>query len=325
MMPDSTVREAVQRYLTAARRGVAWLLAQQQEDGSIGSPDLHADVYHKAGYAFGITGHPDAAYRLYDWIVRHDLQPDGALRHHDPGLALYKTNWTLQGALRMARFDLAKPVMRYVLTRQAPCGGFFQNATEERFIEPVCTAWAGVSAIYNGERDAAAAVVGCFASMLEQQPDADRFYYRMTPSGELITEGELAACLEAAKTRQAYYCPGIALLFLVRQHLATGDPAVLALAQRLFDATLRLGEDGYRYVTAAKGGVAAAILQAVTGDARALAAATSLGDYLAAEQTDEGWWANPYDQGLITRLDHTAEFICFLSETAANLAGAAAR
>lgn len=318
---NATIAAATERYLAAAHRGVAWLLARQHDDGSVGPPEVEADVYHKAGYAFAVTGHIDAAHRLYDWIRRHDLQPGGALRHYDQGLALYKTNWILQGAHRLARFDLSAPVSAYVATRQAPCGGFFQNEQELGYIEPVCTAWAAVSMLYTGRLDAALQAADCLAAMLDQQPNPRRFYYRMTPDGRLIVDGPLTAFVDGERPQQAYYCPGIALLFAARLHLATGRPEHLSLAQAIFEATLRLHDDAYRYTTAAKGGVGTAILYGLTGDPRALDAALSLADYLVDEQSAEGWWANPHADNLIIRLDHTAEFIVFLSEIAGNLAG----
>ncbi len=322
-MGCSRVAEAVDRYLVAAQRGSRWLVTQQQADGSMGPPDLRADVFHKAGYALAAAGRIDAAHRLLDWVKAHATTAGGGLLLNDPGLALYKVSWTCQSAHRLARFDLSWPIMSYLTTLQAPCGGFFQNADENRYVEPVCTAWCGVTALYHGRLSVAERAAMCLASMLAQQREPRRFYYRLTPDGKLLTRGELAACCDGAQLRQAYYCPGIAMLFMARLYLATGQSAYLDTALGLFEATLRLAGDAYEYVTAAKGGVATAILYRLTGDERLLKAALSLGDYLVREQTAEGWWANPYDDGLVVRLDHTAEFIVFLSEIAGNLAGAA--
>ena len=312
---------AIQQYIEAARRGAAWLASQQHDDGSIGPPEVEADVYHKAPYAFALTGRVIEAHRLLDWIKANDLRPNGMLRHFDPGLALYKTNWICQGAHRLARFDVSRPVMFYVLTRQAPCGGFFQNAKEQTFVEPVCIAWGGMSALYLRHMDAARNAAQCLSQMVSQQPDSSRFYYRMRPDGELITDGPGAAYLDMALPAQPYYCLGIAMLFLARLHLATSDATHLDGAQRLFDLTLSCADDAYSYTTAAKSAVGAAILYTVTGDGRARNAAHELAEYLVREQSPEGWWCKPTADSLVVRLDHTAEFVAFLSEIAANLSG----
>src|SRR5438128_1639719 len=135
----------VQQYLNAARRGAEWLISQQNPDGSFVRPDLQADVYHKAPYALALSGHPIEANRLLEWIKANDLGADGELRHFDASLALYKSNWICQGAHRLARFDISYPAMRAIRRCQAPCGGFFQVAAGNDYVEAVCTASAGMS------------------------------------------------------------------------------------------------------------------------------------------------------------------------------------
>jgi len=311
-------------YVNAANRGADWLLSQQNADGSFVREDLQADCYHKAILACGMTSHPIAANRLLNWVKAHDLQPDGRLRHFDLGLALYKTSWACQGAHRLGRLDISRPVMAYILSCQAPCGGFYQVVEGNAYIEPVCSAWAAMAATYVGYMEAAERAAKCLLSMVEQQPDPARFYYWMSPEGRLVTEQQpingAAPFVDAAKTQQAYYCPGISCLCLARLHIATGTPAYLEGAQRLFEISLGFAEDRYSYPTAGKSAVGAATLYLLAGDTRARDAALEFGDYLLAQQSPEGWWANPHDQGLLPRLDHTAEFIIWLSEIAGALA-----
>jgi hypothetical protein len=151
----------------------------------------------------------------------------------------------------------------------------------------------------------------------------------MTPDGRLVTPERAldgnAPCVDATQTQQAYYCPGIACLFLARLFLATGAPVYLAGAQRLFEISLGFAEDRYAYPTAGKSAVGAATLYTITDDGRAGQAASEFAEYLVGQQDAEGWWANPHDQGLLTRLDHTAEFVIWLSEIAALLGEKGAR
>ncbi|MBM3477096.1 MAG: hypothetical protein FJX75_27835 [Armatimonadetes bacterium] len=312
-------------YVNAANRGVEWLLSQQNADGSFIREDLQADCYHKAIAACALTGHPIAANRLLNWIKANDLQPDGRLRHFDAGLALYKTAWVCQGAHRLGRLDISRPVLGYILRCQAPCGGFYQLVEGNPYVEPVCTSWAAVAAIHGGAIEAAERAAECMIAMVDQQPDPSRFYFWMSPEGQLATEESpvagAAPSVDATKTQQAYYCPGIACLFLAKLHMATGNAAYLEGAQRLFEISLGFAEDRYSYPTAGKSAVGAATLYLLTGDERAKAAACEFADYLLEQQNPEGWWANPHNQELLTRLDHTAEFIIWLSEIAGALAG----
>ena len=309
---------AIQDVQNAARKAANWLLTQQNADGSFVGPDVQADVYHKAVLALSVTGNAIESNRLLNWIKQNDLMEGGRLRHFNDGLALYKTNWICQGAHRAGRFDISRPVMEYVLSCQAPCGGFYQTIELTEFIEPVCTAWAGVSAIYTGHMAAAERTAECLSHMAADQPDETRFYFHMSPDGDIIT-GDGAPFVDATQPQQAYYCPGIAALFLTRLHLATGAQKHLDAALQLFEFTLRCAEDAYAYPTAGKSAVAAAILYSLTGDERANAAARSMGSYLVREQYEAGWWRNPHADGQIIRLDHTAEFIVFLTDVAAIL------
>lgn len=307
-------------YHDAAQRGAEWLLGQQNPDGSYVTPALQADVYHKAVLAVALRGFHDQAQRLLNWIKATDMQATGRLRHFHDGLALYKTAWVCQGAHRLGRFDISLPVMSHILRCQAPCGGFFQTPEADQFVEPVCSAWAGVAALYAGRLDEAGRAAECMARMVAAQVDPARFYYRMTPGGDLITEGD-APFVDTAKTQQAYYCPGIAAQFLLRFHLATGEAQALGVAQDLFDFSLRCAADRYSYPTAGKSAVAAALLHLVTGDPRARDAACEFSDYMLAEQREEGWWCNPHDDGIIVRLDHTAEMVIWLTDIAGILGG----
>jgi len=314
------MQESTRSYLKAARRGAEWLLTRQNTDGSFVQPDMQADVYHKAALALAVSGHAAEAQRLLNWIKANDLQPDGRLRRFDDGLALYKTSWICQGAHRLGRFDLSLPVMDYILSCQAPCGGFYQTRELTEFVEPVCTAWAGVCAIYAGHMDAARQTAECLARMVVEQPDPMRFYVRMTPDGELIT-AEGAPFVDAHATQQAYYCPGIAHQFFMRLHMATGSAAYLRLAGDLFEFSLRCADDRYAFPTAGKSAVAAALQYMATGDARARDAAREFADYELSQQDDDGWWANPNGDNTIIRLDHTAEFVVWLTDIAGILGG----
>jgi hypothetical protein len=302
----------VQQYRLAVQRAVAWYLTQQSSDGSFIRPEIQADVYHKGAFALGITGHIAEAMRLLDWVKVNDLSPDGRPRHFDAGLALYKTSWLCQGAHRLARFDISGPVLSYILRCQAPCGGFFQVVEGNEYVEPVCTSWAGMSAVYLGELGAARRAADCLISMADQQRDDDRFYFWMSPDGRVLTDE--APFIDATQPRQAYYCSGIIHLFLARLYLATGEDRFLRGAQKVFEFSLRCAEDAYAYPPSGKSAVGAAVLYTITGDERARDAALRFGDYLVQEQSAEGWWRNPAADDMIVRLDHTAEFIVWLNE-----------
>jgi hypothetical protein len=107
----------------------------------------------------------------------------------------------------------------------------------------------------------------------------------------------------------------------MRLYLATGDAAYLKLGEDLFEFSLRCAEDRYAFPTAGKSAVAAALQFMVTGDVRARDAACTFVDYELGKQGAEGWWANPNGDNTIIRLDHTAEFVVWLTDIAGILGG----
>lgn len=306
-------------YQRAAHKGANWLLTQLQPDGCFIRPGLKADVYHKAVTAFTLTGHAREAFGIVDWAKKHDLQRDGELRHYNLQYALYKSSWLVQGAHRIGRFDLSVPAMKNILRWQTPCGGFYEAPRDTRCVETVCASWAGTAAIYLGHIEAARRVGDCLIRLLDQQPDENKLYCLLTPRGKLITKGDGIVCLDARQKNQRYYYPGLMMLFLARLYLATSEKKYLRAAQALFDFNWRSASDAFANTMSGKTAVASAILYTVTRDRRALIAARRQADFLVAQQNPRGWWRNPLENDLITHLDHTAEFVVFLTEIAAIL------
>jgi hypothetical protein len=324
-MTREDIRRKLDSYRDAARRGVAWLIPRQNPDGSFIREDLQADVYHKGTYALSIAGHALEAHRLVNWIRAEGLGADGRPRHFDPGLALYKTSWILQGAHRLGRFDLSYPVMGYILRCQAPGGGFYQVAEGNEYVESLCTGWAGVSCLYLGELAAAERCAAHLISQVHQQPTTGRFHFRTSPEGQLLCDeaDELAQFVDGAQPGQGYYFPGMACLFLGRYHQVTGDADALAAAKWLFESSLTWAADSYASPPSGKSALGAAVYYSITGDERAREAALEFADYMTARQRPEGAWDNPASDSEIVLLDHTAEMIVWLNEIAATLGGLA--
>jgi len=168
--------------------------------------------------------------------------------------------------------------------------------------------------------------------MVEQQPDPQRFYFRMDAHGQLITEtlpgGELQTYVDALRTKQIYYNPGIALIFLCHLYRATHKDAYLRTAEQILLFTEQCAADVHRFPPSGKLGCGCALLYALTGNPIAQRAAANVGIYLAETQRDNGAWHLPDEEpysSLANKdsadviLDVTAEFSTFLLEIAARL------
>ena len=84
----------------------------------------------------------------------------------------------------------------------------------------------------------------------------------------------------------------------------------------------RCAEDAYAHTSAGKSMNAAAILYSITGDERMRDRALQQADFLLSIQQDERSWTVAGNQDVGIKIDATAEFAIFLTETAAMLAAA---
>jgi len=324
--------------LASAARAGAWIVERQRPDGGFFDADAGIGGYYKLPYALLSLGYPARAARLLDWVSAHHFTGAGDFRAaarkargpaHDLW-PVYGNAWLVLGAHRLGWFDLSFRGASFILGQQVPAGGFPAVAEGGRFLECVCTSWGGLAVLAVGHVEAARGAGQCLVRLVEQQPEPGRFWYRMTTEGKLLTAApageERAWCVDAATPQQIYYQPGIALIFLCRLYLATGESPWRSAAERIFEFSRRCAADVYRFPPSGKLGVGCALLARITGRADAADAAWSTVDYLIETQRPEGCWALPDVEAyrLVpdkndpeVTMDLTAEFAAFLVEIAA--------
>src|SRR5215218_3801146 len=130
-----SVGERLQTFESARRKGVAFLLAQVNEDGSIGPMEWGTVHYYRVPWALTLAGETAAAMRLLEWICAHALTPEGEFRGNgapDPTanrtMNTYAETCLAFGAHLLRRFDVARRTMDYALRFQdAQTGGVFMD------------------------------------------------------------------------------------------------------------------------------------------------------------------------------------------------------
>lgn len=334
------MHSSIAQLTASARRGVAWILAQQHENGAFCAPEDGIGSYYKVPSALAMAGEWRAAHRLLTWVADHHLTPDGDFRAperkaHEPlheAWPAYANAWLIQGAHRVGRWDLSQKGMTYLARWQAPQGGYYALDGDRKFLEPVGMAWGGLAALTTGHCTAAQLAGDRLVHLVALQPDLTRFYYRMDDTGKLLTDVPAGAALnyyvDAGKTKQIYYNPGIALIFLCHLYRATGAERYLQAARVIFAFTNRCAADVHRFPPSGKLGLGCALLYALTGDIQAQAAALAVGAYLVETQGRDGVWRLPDEEPYASLkqresfdvlLDITAEFTTFQLEMAALL------
>jgi hypothetical protein len=311
-------RDRIKLYREAAAKAADFTVKFQSPDGGYVWPGYVSNAYHKQVYSWPIAGRYGEAQRLLSWAKKNTLQSDGQLKDYRGDV--YKLAWFVQGAQKAGRFDLSYPLMSFLLSCQAPCGGFPRYAAD-KMIRSVSTAWMGISALCFGKLDVAERVAQCCISMLKQQPREDRFYCHMTLDGKLMTEGldPKVLFIDISKPKQNYYEAGLPMMLMCRLHQATGNASYLDYAKRFFEFNARCFDDKYAYVFSGKTAMASAVYYSITGDERARDAAYRFCDFLLETQLPDGSWRDEVTDPdeLLYYVDHAAEFIVWLLEIAA--------
>ncbi|HHW47089.1 MAG TPA: hypothetical protein GXX14_00520 [Clostridiaceae bacterium] len=315
------MKSKYEAYRNAIKKAVDFQLQFQLPDGGYIWEGYAVDAYHKQAYSWALQGHFDEAHRLLNWVRDNRLQADGQLKEYNGDI--YKHSWMCHGAHRLGRFDVSYPIMSFILTCQAPCGGF-PHFAGDKLVRALSTAWTGVTALYLGNIDAATKAAKCCISMLEQQPDENRYYYQMTLDGKLATEKEFpnAEFIDATKLKQSYWEVGLSMLLMDRMYQVTKDPAYLEYARRYFEFLLRCREDNFSYWGSGKGALAAAIYYTFTDDKRALDAAYKFCDFVVETQKENGGFQYEDEPDeLLIYVDHAACFSVWVLESLSYIQG----
>jgi len=316
------LEERLKRYREVALKAVEFTIKFQLPDGGYIWEGYVKDAYHKQGYSWLLAGRLREGHRLMDWARRNTLQPDGQLKDYRGDV--YKQTWFFLSAHRLGRIEISYPVMSFLLSTQAPCGGFPRFAADEQ-VRSVSTSWMGMAALNFGNLDVAQKAARCCISMLDQQPREDRFYFLMTKDGKLVTEKEdpKALFIDTTKPKQKYYEVGIPMMLMCRLHQVTGDSSWLDQARRFFDFHFTCYKDSFAHVGSGKSALAAAIYYSITGDEEARDAAFQFCDFLVETQLPDGSWIDRETEPdeLLYYVDHAAGFNIWLQEIAMTLEG----
>ena len=301
------LQERINRYLEAADKAVEFTIKFQLPDGGYIWEGYVKNAYHKQALSWQLAGRFDEAHRLLDWAKRNTLQANGELKDYLGDV--YKQTWFFIGAHRLGRFDLSYPVMSFLLSTEAPCGGFPRFA-EDNLVRAVSTSHIGIAALNFGNLDLAKKTAQCCISMLDQQPEEDKLYFVMTGDGKLVTEKDdpNALFIDITKPKQKYYEADIPMLLLCNLHQITGESSYLEYAKRFFEFKLRCYADGFATVLSPKGALAAAIYYLITDDERARDAAYRFCDFALETQLPDGSWVDPVTEPdeLLYYVDHAA-------------------
>jgi len=318
--------DRLQRYRDAGLKAVRFQLGYQQPDGGYVWEGYARDAFHKQAYSWALAGAVEPAHRLLTWVKENRLQADGQLSEY--GGDCYKHSWFFQGAHRLSRFDLSYPVMGFLKSCMAPCGGLPHFAGDP-YCRSLATCCTGLSALTYGDLPMAERIAAWAIRMLEGQPEESRFYFRTTLDGTLVTPAvseKDALCIDVTKPKQDHWEVGLPLQLMCRLYQATGREEWLGYAKRFFEFTLRSHDDAYGWAGSGKSALGAALTYLCTGDRRARQCACAFCDFLLETQYPEGGWRDETEPDtILIYIDHAAEFNIWLHEISSLIPGADVR
>ena len=279
-MGAASLRHKITRYEEVKRRGVDYILAHENPDGSFG-PVEDGFYFYRLPWTFMAAGETRAALGICRWVRENMLTEDGdfdrGLRKLTDAYA-YRNGTFIYGAHMARQYDLSVGCMGFLLTLRDPAsGGFAKDMTPDGPSDEMdvpYTVGSGLACIATGRMDAARGVYGYLASLWEQQDELpDRLYYNMSRrTGRVIREfppeerfWHVVVAQEAMMQR--WTVGGIASAFLCRLYMADPNPEYIGLARRYMRFSMESTEGQFAFAPVCKSGLG--LVAAVPGDRRA--------------------------------------------------------
>jgi len=320
-------------YEKAKEKGVKWLLAQNNGDGSYG-PVEKGMHYFRVPWALAVSGHTAEAVANIEWIKKNMWTEDSDFNgkyprphgKHDGAFYIYPNAALIYGAHMLRQFDISIPGMEFLIKNyhDNENGGFYNNIDEAgpSGEKEMCNnSQGGLSALMTGNIEIAKKVALFLKNVYDAQPELpDRLYIYYSTEKGLITDfsnkesgAKKTYVIEAQEPGQMYFAPGIATAFLVRLYMVTKNKEYLELAEKYLEFSMGCTERQFEVPQVRKTGWGSALLYQVTKKEIYKEWAIRVGDYMVVSQFDGGYWEQkePHKQ-LEWTLRATAESIVHL-------------
>ena len=314
------------KYKTAADKGLKWVLGMQKEDGSIRSAE-DGMGYYKVPYLFNLAGRAPELHSLLSWIRDNYFTKEGDFNGEYPRdyydfVYTYPNAWLICGSHRGGEFDLSQKGMDFLITQQDDAGGFYshKDGKDGKQQDLMCTGMGGVAALYTGRIEIGKKVAELLSVIYEQQPAPEEaFYFVYKPEVGLVTdfpedEAGLHVVYLAKDLPQWYFLPGLISGFLTLLYKSSNEEKYLSLAKKYLDFAFRCSDYQFNYGQVCKVGWGSAMLYSVTHDEKYRKMALRVADYFVNTQKNDGSWGSITERPKFKIVDGTAEFTVWLYE-----------
>jgi hypothetical protein len=323
--------ERLATFLAARRRGLDWLLARQNPDGSLGNP-AEGYKYYRALWTFGATGETVAGNAIAGWIRANLLQPATADRpaRIDGPLRIWKDGWSYRdsaliiGAQMLGQYDLGIGLLPALLADLDPISGSTANdhlddgsLSDDGDIPYSCGV--GFAALACGDIASARRVAGFLRRIYDAQTELPESFFcfwsrsRQAPIRRGDPDFQLRMVVDNSVDRaQRWTIGGISAGFLCRLYLADPQPEYLELARRYMAFSMAATDAQFKYPAVCKSSWGSSLLYQLTGEQQYLDWTLRLGDWYVATQEAAGYWHPLREETEADRIEVTLEFVMHL-------------
>ena len=340
--------------LAAGKKAAAWLVSRQTPMGNYAGlvepneEGVYEDTddlgcYYKSMYTLRIAGESAASARGLDYTVKRFMSPEGDFFNSPSQRSsgsygpvycqLYPNAWLMRAAAALRWYGLARKILDFMLRYRTAEGGFYAQVNPpSTVIDSNATAVGGLACILGGRTDLAVQSGDFLLKMLADQKDPKRFYTRWEEGkGFLtdvagVTEKEIKYWyIDVEQGQQAYWVWAWPMDFLLGLNEVTGEEEYYKAALSIYEFLASGHTDAFHWVTAGKAGWGSAMLYRRTGDPQFRRSCLSQMEFILGSQHADGYMRGPgvedmNGQPIRTTYDYTADFSCWLFDSAAELA-----
>lgn len=333
---------ATDRARAARDRGLRWLLGHIEANGKpAGSEERNG--WGRVPWALALSGEPDTGAAVLRWAAQSQIDDGGDFAagpaRGSTGInPSYLLSHFVIGAWLLGDFALANKTMGGVRALRNPStGGLpFMARGDVRFDDLLCTAQAGLSAVFAGAGDVADSAYQWILNLVDQQPElANGRLYTLCVGDKLLTEFDkkmsFIALVDFSKAKQAYYYPGMTAAFLTAYAGARGIDEPLEIANRLLQMNIEGSDVQYTdraSVQICKFGWGAAAMRLAGHQGDWIPHVCRMAHWFADWQNEDGSWSPSSflvkAPGVVDNMIKTAEHVMELNVMLEALGGARA-
>jgi hypothetical protein len=302
-LEERPMKKNIEKYRESARKGIEFLLANFNADGSfIGTEHMIAGAY-KSPLAFLTAGQSKEAEIALNYIVDR-FMADGDFHNGFCDISLPMTNnyrnaWLIWGSHALDRPDICEPAAEYLESCINPelggVPGRLEYCLHESVLDWGCSALATVAFSHMGRLDAARECARFLIEMLDSQPEPEwKLYLRKTWDNKLYhifpRHQATEYMVEFQAPDQVVWYFGAAMAGLGYLYNATKESRWLDTAERIFNLTKKCRPEVYTTLTSAKIGWGSSVLFTITGEQEYADTMVTVADHVVATQEEKGGW-----------------------------------